>query len=65
VLTFGGKYGYDFSPAARLSAMYQRSDAQLDKGYYQRWDSQWSERHNAIGSGATNIVSDDSRFNLT
>jgi len=101
VLTFGGKYGYDFSPAARLSAMYQRSDVQLDnlrparsslsqvgglaaayneriehiasgkldltpssitqlmvKGYYHRWDSQWSERHNAIGSGATTVISD-------
>jgi vitamin B12 transporter len=101
VLTFGGKYGYDFSPAARLSAMYQRSDVQLDslrparsslsqaggldaaynervehiasgkldltpssiaqllvKGYYHRWDSHWSERHNAIGSGATAVISD-------
>jgi len=101
VLTFGGKYGYDFSPAARLSAMYQRSDVQLDnlrparsslsqvgglaaaynervehiasgkldltpsniaqvlvKGYYHRWDSQWSERRNAIGSGATAVISD-------
>ena len=101
VLTFGGKYGFDFSPAARLSAMYQRSDVQLDnlrparsslsqaggleaaynervehiasgkldltpsniaqllvKGYYHRWDSQWSERHNVIGSGATRVISD-------
>jgi len=30
VLTLGGKYAYDFSTAARLSAMYQRSDVQLD-----------------------------------
>jgi vitamin B12 transporter len=30
VLTFGGKYAYDFSPQARFSAMYQRSDVELD-----------------------------------
>src|SRR5262245_53317119 len=101
VMTFGGKYGYDFSPAARLSAMYQRSDVKLDnlrparssatqsgglqaaynerveyiasgkvdltpsnitqlfvKGYYHQWDSQWSERRNTIGTGATTVISD-------
>ena len=30
VLTFGAKYAYDFSPAARLSALYQRSGVELD-----------------------------------
>jgi len=30
VLTFGGKYAYDFSSALRFSAMYQRSDVTLD-----------------------------------
>ena len=30
VLNVGGKYAYDFSDAARLSAMYQRSDVKLD-----------------------------------
>jgi vitamin B12 transporter len=30
VVTFGGKYAYDFSKAVRLSAMFQRSDVTLD-----------------------------------
>ncbi len=30
VLTFGGKYAYDFSQALRLSTMYQMSDVTLD-----------------------------------
>jgi vitamin B12 transporter len=30
VLTFGGKYAYDFSSALRFSGMYQRSDVTLD-----------------------------------
>jgi outer membrane cobalamin receptor len=31
VLTMGGKYAFDFSPAVRFSAMYQRSDVTLDQ----------------------------------
>lgn len=30
VATFGGKYAYDFGQAVRVSAMYQRSDVELD-----------------------------------
>jgi vitamin B12 transporter len=30
VSTFGGKYAYDFGNAVRVSAMYQRSDVELD-----------------------------------
>jgi vitamin B12 transporter len=30
VLTFGAKYGYDFSPESRLSLLYQRTDNELD-----------------------------------
>jgi vitamin B12 transporter len=29
------------------------------KGYYHHWDSAWSERHNAAGTGQTRVISDE------